>query len=295
MELIVWGGDVPPLAAEFPAVRITCGTGEVPAGVLRAEEWEAPGFDFWRFDRELDARAEEGRPLPLAVPVPDRLPRFAAEVLTRAQRLSDRRNAASRSRLFARALALHRDLHARHGLDDAGRPLVRADYDHSLDVWQWTLRLAPEAGLAVQLAALLHDVERLLSEADRRNEHAAADYGDFKHAHARGGVRLADALLVEAGDCPALRERVAALIAGHEGGQTAADPDLGLLADADSLSFFSFNSPGFLRYFGPGHTRRKVAFTLGRMSPAARGRLAGLRLVPEIAAMVQDIASGGVP
>jgi hypothetical protein len=286
---------------EFPAVRITRGEGDAPAGALRAEQWEAPGFDFWRFDRELDRLAVEGRPLPLAAPAPDRLPRFAAEVLTRAQRLLDRRNAASRSRLFARALVLHHALHARHGLDDAGRPLVRADYDHSLDVWQWTLRLAPEAGLAVQLAALLHDVERLLSEADRRSEHAAADYGGFKAAHARAGVRLADELLVEADGADgadnadrrgALRERVAGLIAGHEGGQTAADPDLRLLADADSLSFFSFNSPGFLRYFGASHTRRKVAFTLGRMSPAARGRLAGLRLLPEIAEMA-GLTGGG--
>ena len=265
----------------------------MPAGALHAEQWEAPGFDFWGFDRELDALAEEGRPLPLAAPVPERLPRFAAEVLTRAQRLLDRRNAASRSRLFERALTHHRALHARHGLGDAGRPLVRADYDHSLDVWQWTLRLAPEAGLAVQLAALLHDVERLLSEADRRIEHSAADYGDFKNAHARRGSQLADELLVEAGGCAALRCRVTGLIAGHEGGQSAADPDFGLLADADSLSFFSLNSPGFLSYYGDDHTRRKVAFTLGRMSPAARGRLAGLRLVPEVAGMVGLAAMAG--
>jgi hypothetical protein len=299
MELVVWGGAVEgnipafekrwqrgmaPLAGEFPSVRITWMDGEAPADVLRAEEWEAPGFDFWGFDRSLDVLVEEGRPLSLAASGPPA--RFASEVLTRAQRLLGRRNAASRSRLFERVLTLHRALHARAGLDDAGRPLVRADYDHSLDVWQWTLRLAPEAGLAVQLAALLHDVERLLSEADRRIEHAAADYGDFKHAHARGGVRLADELLAEAGGCGALRERVAALITGHEGGQTTADPDLGLLADADALSFFSLNSPGFLSYYGDDHTRRKVAFTLDRMSPAARGRLAGLRLVPEISGMI---------
>jgi hypothetical protein len=299
MELTVWGGSLPPLlplTAEFPAVRFTEGTGEAPAEALRAEVWEAPGFDFWAFDRGLDALVEEGRPLLLAAALPARLPRFASEVLTRAQRRLDRRNAASGSRLFARALALHRALHTRHGLDDPGRPLVRADYDHALDVWQWTLRLAPEAGLAVQLAALLHDVERLLSEADRRIEPTASDagkYGEFKHAHARRGAQLADELLVEAGDCPALRARVAGLIAGHEGGQTA-DPDLSLLADADALSFFSLNSPGFLRYYGPEPTRRKVAFTLGRMSPAARARLAGLRLLPEIANLADIGNIGGM-
>lgn len=88
------------MTAEFPAVRFTEGAGEAPAEALRAEAWEAPGFDFWAFDRDLDALVEEGRPLLLAAAVPERLPRFASEVLTRAQRLLDRRNAASRSRLF---------------------------------------------------------------------------------------------------------------------------------------------------------------------------------------------------
>src|SRR6185369_4947513 len=69
MELVVWGEmrwreGLAPLAGEFPAVRITGGEGEMPAGALHAEQWEAPGFDFWGFDRELDALAEEGRPLP---------------------------------------------------------------------------------------------------------------------------------------------------------------------------------------------------------------------------------------
>jgi hypothetical protein len=161
---------------------------------------------------------------------------------------------------------------------------VRADYDHSLDVWQWTLRLVPEASLAVQLAALLHDVERLLSEADCRIEHNATGYRDFKNAHARRGAQLADELLAEAGGCADLRQRVARLISGHEGGQ-GGEPGPALLADADSLSFFSLNSPGFLRYYGVEHTHRKVVFTLGRMSRAARARLAGLRLVPEIVEM----------
>jgi hypothetical protein len=300
MELIVWGGAAAgrtpdgeprgregwaPLLTEFPTVRITRGEGEPPREVLHVEDWESPVFDFWSFDRGLDLLAERGRPLALAAPA-ERLPRFAGEVLTRAQRLFDRRNAASATPLFDRALALHRELHATH---DLGRPLVRADYDHSLDVWQWLLRLAPEAGLAVQLAALFHDAERLLAEADRRVEPVAGTagaYRRFKDAHAERGARLADAVLSRAGFAPDLRGRVADLVAGHEGGQTAADPEAALLSDADSLSFFSLNSPGYLRYFGPEPTARKVAFTLGRMSPAARARLRDVRLPPEIAGRV---------
>ncbi len=297
MELIVWGGEEwgaggcppggmegwAPISVEFPAVRITRGEGAPPRDALHPERWESPVFDFWSFDRGLDLLAERSRPLSLAASE-ELLPGFAGQVLTRAQRLVDRRNAASARPLFDCALVLHRELHESH---DLGRPLVRADYDHSLDVWQWLLRLAPEAGLAVQLAALFHDAERLIAEADRRLEQGAdtpGAYRSFKDAHARRGAGLADAVLARAGCGPDLRRRVADLIAGHEGGQSA-DPEAALLADADSLSFFSLNSPGFLRYFGPEHTARKVAFTLGRMSPAARERLSHLRLPAEIARM----------
>jgi uncharacterized protein DUF4202 len=292
MELILWGNAVEMtssalarLAAEFPTVRITRGEGPPPADALRAACWEAADFDFWGFDRRLDALWEAALPLSLAGPGAE-LPRFAGEVLTRGQRLLDRRNAASETPLFDRVLARHRRL---HGIDDRHRPLVRADYDHALDTWQWTLRLAPAAGLAVQLAALFHDVERLISEAEVRVEPRAgtvAAYQGFKDAHAARGAQLAEGFLAAAGVAPAVRRRAAAEIARHEGGPDPEDPERTLLADADALSFFSLNSPGFLRYYGAEPTRRKVAYTLGRMSPAARGRLAGLRLPPAVSEMV---------
>jgi hypothetical protein len=108
--------------------------------------------------------------------------RAVVEILTRYQRLTPRRNAASSPPWFTRALAVHRAMH------DPRKPLVLADLDHAIDTWQWTLRLDPEAGAAVQLAALFHDIERLWSEADRRVEHLAPDYQAFKDEHARAGA-----------------------------------------------------------------------------------------------------------
>ncbi|MEA2599818.1 MAG: hypothetical protein QOF89_810 [Acidobacteriota bacterium] len=213
----------------------------------------------------------------------ERLPRAAAEVFTRCQRHMDRRNAASRGALFDRVLAAHRTLH------DLAKPLVRADWNHALDTWQWTLRLDRDAGLAVQLAALFHDVERLTTEADSRIEHRARDYQGFKDDHARRGAELAAAALDAAGVDFATIDHVARLIAGHERPPALGDPDaadLALLNDADALSFFSLNSAGYLDYFGPGPARRKVAWTLRRLRPAARRHLAGMRLVPGIAAAV---------
>lgn len=262
------------VSAEFPSVGFELGKIEnLPSLSLTADEWESPRFPFYEFD----TRVEDMPRLDLAAE-PGRLPGMALEVLTRCQRLIGRRNAASSNRIFDLVLDRHRSLH------DLNKPLVRADWAHSLDVWQWTVRLDPEAGLAVQLAALFHDIERLVYEADARIEHQAGDYQGFKDEHARRGAEMADGALEQAGVDAATRIQVARLIAGHE--RSSNDRDPALLNDADALSFFSLNSPGYVDYFGPEAARRKVAWTIARLRPGARRRLAGVRLRPDVAEML---------
>ncbi len=153
------------------------------------------------------------------------------------------------------------------------------------------------ADLAVQLAALLHDVERLVTEADRRIEHHADDYQAFKDEHAARGAEMAGALLEEAGVDAGTRRRTVRLIAGHEHAAAPGDPDAGaiaLLNDADALSFFSLNSVGYLDYFGPEATRRKVAYTLRRLRPEARRHLDGMRLRPVVSEELEAVLEGVV-
>jgi hypothetical protein len=291
------GGEIPSawesLAHEFPNVAIrrgpeSCGQGP-PCLPVSREEWESNFFNFYDFDGKVDAMAERGRgPFTLSIQgAPEELPRAAAGILTRCQRWTDRRNRVSRSPLFDRILTEHRDLH------DLSKPLVRADYGHALDTWQWTLRLAPDADLAVQLAALFHDVERLSSEADTRVEHHAADYQAFKDDHAERGAELADAILGWVGADGGTRAKTARLIAAHEHPPEPGDPDfqaLALLNDADALSFFSLNSVGYLDYFGPEATARKVAYTLRRLRPESRRHLDGLRLRPALTEALEKAA-----
>lgn len=297
----VWEGGadrLPPswetLAKDFPAVELrrppSADGREMPSLLVPVMEWESNFFNFYELDGRLDSLAEGGGPFAVEIlGGGEELPRMAREVLTRCQRWMDRRNGASRGELFDRALSLHRREH------DLSKPLVRADYNHALDTWQWALRLDPEADLAVQLAALLHDVERLISEADARVEHQAGDYQAFKDGHAARGAELADALLAEAGVEGETRRRTARLIAEHEHAAAPGDPDAGaiaLLNDADALSFFSLNSVGYLDYFGPEAIRRKVAYTLRRLRPEARRHLGGLRLRPAVAAELGAVLEG---
>jgi hypothetical protein len=161
---------------------------------------------------------------------------------------------------------------------------VRADYAHALDVWQWTLRLEPSASFEAQLAALFHDIERLVSEDRVRIEHHARDYAAFKRSHARRGAEIAREVLLGIDLDARTADRVAELIASHEAPD--ADGERTLLNDADALSFFSLNSAGFADYYGMPHTRAKVAYTLARLSARGRAQLGALRLRADVAALL---------
>jgi hypothetical protein len=261
------------LATEFPSIHVSTGGHEGLSAndvVARASEWRAPSFDVYGFDQAVDRADREG-PFALHV-IDDDPPRSAAmEILNRCQRAIRRRNRGSESARFDAALAAHQRMH------DVDKPLVRADYNHALDTWQWLLRLAPDAPAALQLAALFHDIERLTSEADRRVEHLAEDYRAFKNAHAAAGGEIARGALRACGIGETTCDRVRELIAHHEH-RTTHDAEVLLLNDADALSFFSLNSNGFADYYGPEHTRRKIDYTLVRLGCEARGRLRSIHL-----------------
>jgi hypothetical protein len=273
------------LAREFPSVAV--GVGEapdppVPAVALDVDAWSDRRRPFEPFDEAVEAHAASTPAATLMIRGAAELAaKTALEALTRFQWLVGRRNPASSGRAFGALLARIETLH------DRTKPLVRADYVHAIDTWQWLLRLDPAAGAAVQMASLLHDVERLESEADARIEHHAPDYLRFKLRHARRGGQIARDVLAACGVDEVTRERAVGLVEEHE--TPGADPCRALLNDADALSFFSRNSAGYADYFGPAQTRQKVAYTLGRMRPSARARLATVRVRADVGAAIAEV------
>lgn len=270
-------------AREFPTVALRACT-DAEGVRVQASWWRSDTFDPRRFDEQV-GDAAEGWPdaLVLVDDGPPDLEQIALEMMTRGQGSLGRRNRHSAGPLFDAVLVRHRSLH------DTSRALVRADLNHALDTWQWLLRLSADASLEAQIAALFHDVERLVSEAEVRVEQHAADYQAFKDAHAQGGARMTRECLGALGLGRLSIDRVCDLVARHERREED-DPDRALLNDADALSFFSLNSCGFIDYYGPEHTRRKIAYSLARMSPRARERLSQVRLRADVAAIVDDVA-----
>ena len=158
-----------------------------------------------------------------------------------------------------------------------------ADYDHAIDVWQWTLRLSAERpGLALQLAALFHDVERLdVGGRAARGARRRRLPGIQERARAAAGPSWRRRCSRRAASIAATRSRTSfELIRGTRAAARRAGPRATreLLADADALSFFSLNSSGFADYYGREHTLKKVRYSLGRMSAGAVRRVPGIRL-----------------
>lgn len=273
------------------ALRILCAhprlslvpSKEADAGntlVIDAAGWRAPAFDPFALDVDVAHALDRGvRTLSVDARglAPAAVARTVREVLVHYQRLLPTRN----ETVLDEVLRVHRDAH------DVSKPLVRADFDHARDVWQWSLRLDPRASLAVQLAALFHDIERLVSEADVRIEQRAADYEAFKAAHAKKGSAMMRELLRGAIDSVVI-ERAASIVAQHDRKGHAVDPEVALLEDADALSFLSVNACGFLRYYGEPHTRKKLAFTLARLSPRGLRALSAIRMREDLRALFCD-------
>lgn len=166
VRLVATDGEAPSsaaldlLAREFPSVRpeVTdfCG---VCDAIVEADAWTAAtdldSLDEAVSDSPSDALSIRG--------TGEQLGLVASQVLGRYQRFLDRRNAFSSSRSFDAILRGHRGI---HGADVAG-------CERALDRWQWLLRIAPNASVAAQIAALFRNTGRHIE----RITHAAG-YAD---------------------------------------------------------------------------------------------------------------------
>jgi hypothetical protein len=221
----------------------------VGAQVLRldVEEWRTPGFEPSTWDaRVFSAAKAERLALHLVGAQGEELAEAALEILTRYQGLISRRNAACASSVFDCLLDRHRSLH------DMSLAKGRAHYQHSLDTWQWVLRLEPEADLAVQVAALFHEVGGPL----------------FEGATPARSADMARELLADLGVELGTRERVCRLITHGERASEEAEREL--LDKADSLSFCSLHTSDFLRSFGSEYARRHGTMALTRPEDSRR-------------------------
>jgi hypothetical protein len=105
---------------------------------------------------------------------------------------------------------------------------------HLIRTRDWLLELDPDAGEALRIAALTHDVERNFPGSPVQPADRPANDRAYRDAHQARSVELVAKWLVERKASPALIQEVAGLVRIHEwGGTREAD----LLQAADSISF----------------------------------------------------------
>lgn len=281
------------LQAEFPSVELgVAARGDtLPPGIemIRALDWWAASA------LELDCRLEghhgDGGPEEVAVLAAsaEEGELLALQVLTRYQHRLGRRNARSRCSLFDQVLRRHAHLH------DLAERFVRADFIHGLDTWQWLLRLDPTAGLAVQMAALFHDVERPIVEPFSRSEPAGPSYQLLKDAHARASARLARMWLASLDIEPHLLRNVERLIEGHER-PCSDDEEQALLNQADALSFISRG----IDVYPPRLLSWRLRRAAGQLRADGWARLSMIRSTPQVrralaACLPRELARAALP
>ena len=143
---------------------------------------------------------------------------------------------------------------------------VPEDPRHADNTLEWLLHLEPDAGDALQLAALAHDIDRAIEEVKVRREDFD-DYDVFKATHAHHGAELLRPILTACGVARDIVDDACRLVEVHEVG---GEPQANLLKDADSISYFDVNLPLYFQREGWDETKRRSHWGYRRLTPRAK-------------------------
>lgn len=162
---------------------------------------------------------------------------------------------------------------------------IPEDPGHADNTVEWLLYLQPDAGEALQLAALAHDIDRATPERVRREDYS--DYNTFKAAHARRGALLLRGILEGSGVVREIVDEACRLVLVHEMG---GDPDSDLLKDADSISYFDINLPLYYQREEWAEAKRRSLWGYQRLSNKARKVVEKIIFADEsIARLVREV------
>jgi hypothetical protein len=106
---------------------------------------------------------------------------------------------------------------------------------------------------------------------DRLTQGAFATYDDFKRAHAERAGQLVARIAKESGYSSEEAAEIERLIGEAE--FSSADPDVQLICDADSISYFDYNIHFYMKRHPASDTRQKMKFMHDRASEKAKAEI----------------------
>jgi len=141
----------------------------------------------------------------------------------------------------------------------------KTEYGHSQSVWQWVLKLKPDADIALQIAALGHDIDRSFGDY-RKMKARFKTYDGYKKEHALLSAKITCEILKKHNFDKATIDKVRHLIENHEIG---GEGDVVILMEADSMTFFN-NLPHYRQEHTQKETMDKIRFMYNRLSDKAK-------------------------
>lgn len=152
---------------------------------------------------------------------------------------------------------------------------------HSELVLKWVLNLKPDANESLKIAALSHDIDRAITKITEKDLKDFSKIDEFKKEHSIRSAQFICDILKKDNYPQNIIDRVKILVENHEFG---GEEDSNILMDADSLAYFDYNIPSYLKRNGRERAKEKIKFMYRRMSNRAQ------RLVNQIKFKNQEIS-----
>jgi hypothetical protein len=167
---------------------------------------------------------------------------------------------------------------AHAGQSDTIMQGVDGEYLHGREVLFWVRRLDPQAKPTLMLAALFHDIDRVITPGKGggfKGDRASSAYLLHKKQHAQRSAEFIGPLLREKGWlAPRAIKRVMFLIQHHddtgEEVDRLRDPDLNSLVVADTFAFFKTIALQLYKTEGKERVKDKVNFMVNKLPNHAR-------------------------
>ena len=138
---------------------------------------------------------------------------------------------------------------------------------HAHNVLARLLEIAPKADEAMRIAALAHDIDRAITGITERDLKDYSKINEFKKEHSMRSAKFIEELMIKHNyEKPAIA-KVKHLVENHEIG---GDKESEVLMNADSLAYFDFNIPGYIKRNGKERAKKKIQFMYIRLSPQAQ-------------------------
>lgn len=160
---------------------------------------------------------------------------------------------------------------------------VDGEKEHANTVLSWVKKLEKNPSVALQISALFHDIDRLVTPGKGggfKGDRKSKVYLLHKKAHAKRSANYICQKLEELGTQESIITKTRFLIEHHDDTLEEIngykDRDLEILVAADSFSWFSTTGINLLKAEGEERTKDKLRFILGKTPKFA------LELLPEV-------------